>query len=196
MAVELPDDSVRTYSDDEKRVLTSNLRAVTARVHAGAFARRRIDADLLNELHYELFKTVRGHAGRSRSTGFGSESLSFGPISSAPRNEVPKLIKVLVEDAQRGCDEAGSATGPARAERALRHAAIIHARFIRIHPYEDGNGRVGRLLMNVILVRLGFLPIAVEVAKQEYYEVINVFHRTGDSGPLFDLLLRLTTSAL
>jgi Fic family protein len=54
---------------------------------------------------------------------------------------------------------------------ALLMAAVAHTWFVQIHPFVDGNGRVGRLLMNLILVRYGF-PIAI-IAKEDrlrYYD--------------------------
>ncbi len=60
--------------------------------------------------------------------------------------------------------------------------AELHERFILIHPFDDGNGRVVRLLMSYILVRLNFLPIIVHDRK-EYIKAIQ-FADAGDRKPL------------
>ncbi len=52
---------------------------------------------------------------------------------------------------------------PARLRQAplIESVAVAHAEFERIHPFLDGNGRAGRLAMNLLLVRLGFPPVIV-----------------------------------
>jgi fido (protein-threonine AMPylation protein) len=68
-------------------------------------------------------------------------------------------------------------------------AVQMHARVIQTHPFEDGNGRTSRLLMNVILNRLGLRTIAIERPKQEYFEALGIFFASADVGPLVDLCL-------
>jgi Fic family protein len=57
----------------------------------------------------------------------------------------------------------------------LELAAMFHYKFIRIHPFDDGNGRVARLLMNLILQNNGY-PIVIisseEKPKEEYYKAL------------------------
>jgi Fic family protein len=76
-------------------------------------------------------------------------------------------------------------------EAAVWTAAWAHAEIIRIHPFEDGNGRSSRLVMTHVLVSLGLRPIPVEACKQEYTDALNAYFRTGELQPLIDLLLRL-----
>jgi Fic family protein len=53
-------------------------------------------------------------------------------------------------------------------------AALAHHRFVAIHPFEDGNGRTGRLLMNLLLMRKGY-PIAVILKndRSKYYKALD-----------------------
>src|SRR5215203_1479217 len=54
-------------------------------------------------------------------------------------------------------------------------AALFHYRFIRIHPFDDGNGRVARILMNFILMQFGYPPVIIKTEdKQNYYAVLRL----------------------
>lgn len=54
-------------------------------------------------------------------------------------------------------------------------AALFHYRYIRIHPFEDGNGRIARLMMNFILCRYGYPMIVVpSKTKEEYLMALNL----------------------
>ena len=60
-------------------------------------------------------------------------------------------------------------------------ATHFHYKYIRIHPFDDGNGRTARLLMNFILMRFGFPPVIVKQEdKQHYFEVLQL----ADAGNL------------
>lgn len=67
----------------------------------------------------------------------------------------------------------------------------LHAEIVRIHPFEDGNGRTSRLIANHILVRHGLLPVAIEAVKQEYTDALNLYFREKDLQPLTDLYVSL-----
>jgi hypothetical protein len=68
--------------------------------------------------------------------------------------------------------------------------ADIHAEFERIHPFLDGNGRAGRLVLNLILVRLGYPPAIIYKRQRSTY--LNSLRRAdaGDCGALGELLAR------
>ncbi|MGB0525482.1 MAG: Fic family protein, partial [Flammeovirgaceae bacterium] len=60
-------------------------------------------------------------------------------------------------------------------------AAEFHYRFIRIHPFDDGNGRTARILMNFILMKHGYPPVIIKTEdKENYYNAL----RQADGGNL------------
>jgi fido (protein-threonine AMPylation protein) len=68
--------------------------------------------------------------------------------------------------------------------------ARLHTRFEQIHPFLDGNGRAGRLTLNLLLVRLGYPPAIVY--KRDRSRYLNALRRAdrGDPGPLGEFLAR------
>ena len=74
--------------------------------------------------------------------------------------------------------------------------ARLHAAFERIHPFLDGNGRTGRLLMNLLLVRLGYPPAVIQ--KRERTTYLKALDRSdrGDEEPLGELIARAVLDSL
>ncbi|MGH2763268.1 MAG: Fic family protein [Thermoleophilaceae bacterium] len=78
----------------------------------------------------------------------------------------------------------------------LTSLAQLHAGFERIHPFRDGNGRVGRLLLNLLLVRHGHPPLVVRRQQRRRYLAALARADRGDLGPLTELFARAALDSL
>ncbi len=66
----------------------------------------------------------------------------------------------------------------------VEKAAIFHYRFVAIHPFDDGNGRMTRLLMNLILMKNGYPPCIIQNAhRRKYLENMAGVDASHDYGP-------------
>ena len=75
-------------------------------------------------------------------------------------------------------------------------ATLFHHKFVSIHPFDDGNGRLGRILMNLILMQDGFPPIVVKQEdKSNYYSVLSQAD-SGDYLAIVDYMASLLLDSL
>jgi Fic family protein len=60
-----------------------------------------------------------------------------------------------------------------RAQHPINQACLFHHEFMKVFPYTDGSGKVGRLVMNYFLIRSGYLPAVIHASdRQAYYEAL------------------------
>lgn len=73
----------------------------------------------------------------------------------------------------------------------IEKLARFHIEFEAIHPFIDGNGRTGRLLINLELMKMGYPPIDIKyVDRIAYYEAFDAYHTKGDLRPMYNLFAR------
>lgn len=71
----------------------------------------------------------------------------------------------------------------------VERIARFHLEFEGIHPFIDGNGRTGRLLLNLELIRAGYPPINVKFTdRKRYYDAFDAFYKDGDAGKMITLI--------
>ncbi|MCM1041764.1 MAG: Fic family protein [Bacteroides sp.] len=134
---------------------------------------RQLHKVLLRE-DYTVYRDLPGgkqtgytiHAGRYK-TRPNSVMTRYGDrFEYASPEETPSLMADLV-DWYNEAERSGRYTP-------VELAALFHYRYIRIHPFEDGNGRMARLLVNYILFRHDWPMVVVRVRnKQEYLEALH-----------------------
>jgi fido (protein-threonine AMPylation protein) len=99
-----------------------------------------------------------------------------------PWPEVPAMIADWLSNAQKLGDKSPGAD--------LEALAKLHSSFEQIHPFLDGNGRTGRLILNLLLVRLGYPPAIIYKGDRLRYLAALGRADQDDHGPLAELLAR------
>jgi Fic family protein len=79
----------------------------------------------------------------------------------------------------------------------IERATLIHCEFARIHPFIDGNGRTARLIMNLELMRSGFVPLIIHNdQRREYFEALQHYDDTNDYQPFLSIIEALEEEML
>lgn len=158
-----------------------NLASVIADLMAG---HEPLTVDLMLRWHRMLLSGIRDDvAGRFRRAG---EWVRVGSHLGAN----PEFVSGLVSEA---LDRYQSAALPD-----LDRIAWFHCEFEIIHPFVDGNGRIGRVLMNKQLMDLGLPPVIVRAKNRQadYYPMLEEYARTNDSSGMKRLLALLVLESL
>jgi Fic family protein len=132
------------------------------------------------KLILSLHKTLLTHiddkiAGRFR---IGKEWVRVGNHLGANPQFVPKLMQELVNNYNQN-----------KISYFLDSIAHFHAEFETIHPFVDGNGRIGRVLINLQLMNVGLPPIIIQNKSKhtEYYPLFTNYQSTMKFGGFIDL---------
>lgn len=136
--------------------------------------KEKVDEALVLKLHSILMNGVRPDAGVYRNHAVRITGVS---LPTANYMSVSKLMpKVMVRAAEKTKD-------------VVAESASVHSKLEQIHPFGDGNGRVGRLLMNAMLLNANFAPAIIrQEQKQLYYTYLYKAQTKEDHSQLEDFL--------
>jgi len=117
---------------------------------------KEIHSDLTDRLQYD-----RGQFKKNENVIIGAEFQTASPA------ETPFLVQQLVDNLEYRLDVADSD------DDKLLAILDTHIQFERIHPFSDGNGRTGRMVLNYSLLQQGFPPLIIEKeTKAQYIEFL------------------------
>lgn len=126
--------------------------------------------------------------------GEGPGSFRLHDIDPFPRGMQPIPFPEIHARLTDWLDHANAGPGPS--DHLMEHLARLHAAFERIHPFRDGNGRVGRLVLNLLLVRSGYAPAVLYKRDRTKYLVALGRADRGEHGALAELFARIVKDGL
>jgi Fic family protein len=142
-----------------------------------------LDREIILLLHKMLISNIRDEvAGRFRAL---NEWVRVGNhIGSAPADIETGITALL---AQYHGDPSEPITS---------RLARFHLEFESIHPFVDGNGRIGRVLVNYLLIREGYVPINIAfVDRSRYYDAFSEYHRQQRIKTMEEIIFRALTNS-
>jgi Fic family protein len=146
--------------------------------------------DDLLAAHALLMKGLASEAGSFRSGGVGIFRGEQLVHMAPPASRVPELVGDLFRWLRQ------------TPEHPLVAGCLVHYELEFIHPFEDGNGRMGRLWQSLVLRRwkslFAWLPVETVIRERQerYYEVLSLADRQGDAAPFADFMLGALGDAL
>lgn len=143
-----------------------------------------ISAHLILEIHKTAFAHLYDWAGKWRNT-----NITVGQLEPPQPNQIIQLIYQFVDNLNYKITTAKTK------EEHVDCLLYCHYEFIRIHPFNNGNGRTGRILMNLVAMKLGYQPLVLHHREGESRKTYINAMKAADKGD-FEPLGRLITVEL
>jgi len=144
---------------------------------------QELSLEVILLLHKMLLSNIRDDvAGRFRAK---NEYVRVGShIAPDPKKVVDLMQKMLA-------DYNGSSQ-----ENIIKRIAKLHLTFENIHPFVDGNGRIGRVINNYLLIREGFVPINIKfIDRLSYYEAFEEFDKKNKTEIMEEIVGKALTNS-
>lgn len=139
--------------------------------------------EMVLRLHQMLLSNIRDDvAGRYRND---EEWVKVGNhIAIDPRYIVDKLDEMFV---RYNCSEN---------DNIIKRISHLHLTFEHIHPFVDGNGRIGRVINNYLLIREGYVPINIKfIDRSLYYDAFNEFNQNNKTAIMEEIVGKALTNS-
>jgi len=144
---------------------------------------QELTLEMILSLHKMLISNIRDDiAGRFRKD---NEYVRVGNhIAPNPKEVVDRLEKILMD------------YNAASHENIIKRVARLHLAFEYTHPFIDGNGRIGRVINNYLLIREGFVPINIKfIDRKKYYEAFKEFDERDAANVMEEIVGKALTNS-
>ncbi len=146
--------------------------------------KEHISLNLIKKLHEIVFSKSKPIAGNFRAKNVEVAVVdSLGNIihRGAPSSHVIKLLAELINWYNKNKNK----------YTPIVLAAVVHNQFENIHPFQDGNGRIGRLMLNNILIKHNLPPVNIELRnRREYYDALLEYEYNRNLRPTIELIIK------
>lgn len=168
----------------EREIFEARNLARIAGYISGKSSEKDMDIEMMLLLHKMLMTNINTEiAGRFRQPG---EFVRVGTHIAPPAERVEEMITGMLYNYKAVYD----------ATNIVQRLARLHLTFEHIHPFIDGNGRIGRVLVNYLLVREGYVPVNIKfVDRQRYYEAFREFDNEGKTAIMEEILFKALTNS-
>lgn len=144
---------------------------------------QELTKEVILSLHKMLLSNIRDDiAGRFRKD---NEFVRVGShIAPAPQEIEGSMDKMIAEyNASVG-------------ENIIKRIAKLHLAFEYLHPFCDGNGRIGRVINNYLLIREGYVPINIKfIDRKKYYDAFKEFDSKSTTGVMEEIVAKALTNS-
>jgi Fic family protein len=137
---------------------------------------QELSLPVILSLHKMLISNIRDDiAGRFRE---GNEYVRVGNYIAPPPTEVIERLEQMLVNYNADTEQ-----------NIIKRIARLHLTFEHTHPFVDGNGRIGRVINNYVLIREGFVPINIKfIDRRKYYDAFKEFDLSKTTTGMEDIV--------
>ncbi len=170
------------YITEREIFETKNLARVVSYINKRA-KEQELNLEVILLLHKMLISNIRDDvAGRFRKE---NEYVRVGNHIAPDPKEVVNGVETMMAEYYASSHE-----------NVIKRIAKLHLIFEHLHPFVDGNGRIGRVINNYLLIREGFVPINIKfIDRGKYYNAFKEFDEKGKTAIMEDIVGRALTNS-
>jgi Fic family protein len=144
---------------------------------------QELNLEVILSLHKMLISNIRDDiAGRFRQAG---EYVRVGSHIAPKPEEISERLEKMFAEYNGSSDK-----------NIIKRIAKLHLDFEYTHPFCDGNGRIGRVINNYLLIREGFVPINIKfIDRKKYYDAFKEFDEKGKTEVMEEIVAKSLTNS-